>query len=78
MMMEQRQTKTLSKAESLAMLKNLLYVSIISADNDEYSEDVKQEIISRYDKYNYDSVDWRYVLEPLGDDMYKYIEILES
>jgi len=47
-------------------LKNLVFVSIISADNDEFglSEDDKQEIMRRYktDK------DWKYILEPIGDE----------
>ena len=45
---------------------NFLYISIISADNDEYglSEDDKQEIMSRYKK----SKNWEYILEPIKDE----------
>jgi hypothetical protein len=47
-------------------MKNFLFVSIISADNDEFglSEDDKQEIMRRYkiDK------DWKYILEPIEDE----------
>lgn len=44
-------------------LHNLIYVSIISADNDEFglSEDDKQEIMYRYKM----GCDWEYVLEPI-------------
>ena len=46
-------------------LKNLVYVSIISADNDEFglSEDDKQEIIARYKLGS----SWEYTLEPIKD-----------
>lgn len=47
-------------------LKNFVYVSIISADNDEFglSEEDKQEIISRYKL----SEDWDFILEPIKDE----------
>ena len=50
----------------MSELKNFLYVSIISADNDEYglSEDDKQEIMSRYKE----SKNWEYILEPIKDE----------
>lgn len=46
-------------------LRNLVYVSIISADNDEFdlSEDDKQEIITRYKLGS----TWEYTLEPIKD-----------
>ena len=46
-------------------LKNLVYVSIISADNDEFglSEDDKQEIIARHKLGS----SWEYTLEPIKD-----------
>lgn len=65
--MGQRQTRTLSEAEHRAMLKNMLLASLISADNDEYSEDTKQEIISRYNKYKDEDV-WDYILTPLSGE----------
>lgn len=45
-------------------LKNFLFVSLISVENDMLTEEVKQEILSRYseDKYN-----WEYILEPIED-----------
>jgi len=50
-------------------LKYLVYVSVISADNDEYTEDQKQEVISRYDadKKDFDHKDWKYIFEPVDD-----------
>lgn len=50
----------------MSELKNFLYVSIISADNDEFglSEDDKQEIMSRYKE----SKNWEYILEPIKDE----------
>lgn len=58
-------------------LKNLIYVSIISADNDEYglTEDDKQEIVRRYKE---DENKWDYILEPIQDESlrHKLIEIL--
>lgn len=68
----------LNNEEQLQMLKNLVFVSIISADNDEYTEDVKQEILQRHNKYKYQEEDWDYILEPLGDESYRYLEILKQ
>ena len=50
----------------LEQLKNLTYVSIISADNDEFglSEEDKQEIIYRHKLGS----SWDYVLEPIKDE----------
>ena len=47
-------------------LKNFVYVSIISADNDEFglSEDDKQEIMSRHKLGS----TWEYTLEPIKDE----------
>lgn len=60
-------------------LKNLIYVSIISADNDEYglTEEDKQEIIRRRDE---DETRWDYILEPIQDESlrYKLIEMLSK
>ena len=46
-------------------LRNYIYVSIISADNDEFglSEDDKQEIIQRHKLGS----TWEYTLEPIKD-----------
>ena len=60
-------------------LKNFIYVSLISADNDELEEDVKQEIIARYNRDS-EKQDWKYVLKPIKDEQSrnKLIELLES
>lgn len=58
-------------------LRNYIYVSIISADNDELSEDEKQQILNRY-KVN--PGDWAYILEPIKDERQRQslIEILNE
>lgn len=52
--------------KQMNQLKNLVYVSIISADNDEFglSEDDKQEIMKRYKE----SDNWGYILEPIKNE----------
>ena len=57
----------------LEELKNYLYVSIISADNDEYTEEQKQEVISRYELTK-DDPDWRFILE-LVDETGRLVEL---
>lgn len=63
---------------TLEELKNLTYVSIISADNDEFglSEDDKQEIIYRHKLGS----SWDYILEPIKDEKKrkKLIEFFDS
>ena len=62
-------------------LKYFIFASIISADNEYYTEYVKQDVISRYDKYkdcDFDSVEWEYVLEPLGEDADRYIKLMKE
>lgn len=51
---------------TLKQLKNLTYVSIISADNDEFglSEEDKQEIMYRHKLGS----SWDYILEPIKDE----------
>ena len=51
-------------------LKNLIYVSISSADNDEFglTEDDKQEIIHRR-KSN--PGEWEYIFEPIKDKKHR-------
>lgn len=53
-------------SNDLEQLKNYIYVSIISADNDEFglSEDDKQEIIERHKLGS----TWEYTLEPIKDE----------
>lgn len=52
--------------KNLEELRNYVYVSIISADNDEFglSEDDKQEIIRRRKLGS----TWEYTLEPIKDE----------
>lgn len=60
-------------------LKNFIFVSIISADNDDYPEEVKQEVIRRYHSQKGNQpLDWSVILDPLGEDKYKYMKILAS
>ena len=65
--------KTLDEKEQLELLKNFTYVSIISADNDEFglSEDDKQEIIYRHKLGS----SWDYILEPIKDEKQRKILI---
>ena len=62
----------------MSELKNLIYVSIISADNDEFglSEDDKQEIMARYKMGS----TWEYTLEPIKDEKVRkrLIELFEE
>lgn len=62
-------------------LKYFVFASIISADNDLYTEEVKQDIIRRYNAYrdkSFDETDWEYVLEPLGEDAEKYVKLMKE
>lgn len=52
--------------EELSSLKCFAFASLISADNDEYTEEVKQEILNRYHKDG--PYDWSYILEPIEDE----------
>lgn len=52
-------------------LKYFVYASIISADNDEFTEDQKQEVIRRFDLEEdvpFDDKDWKFILEPVDED----------
>jgi len=54
-------------------LKNLIFASIISAENDSLTEEVKQEIISRFNEERgknkeWKEYNWEYILEPLEDE----------
>ncbi len=60
-------------------LRCFIYVgiSILNADNDNYTEEVKQEIIRRYNsQLGNQPLDWSIILDPLGEDKYKYMKIL--
>lgn len=51
-------------------LKYFVYASIISADNDEFTEDQKQEVIARYDadEEDFDHKNWKFILENIDKD----------
>ena len=58
-------------------IKYIVLASIISADNDKYTEDIKQEVLSRMKYGNIDKLDLNWVLDPLPKaDKEKYIELL--
>lgn len=61
----------------IQQLRNFVFASIISAENDEYDEEIKQEVIHRYDLFDSDP-DWEYVLQPLGDDAHSYIDFFQG
>ena len=52
---------------ALEYFKNLVYVSIISADNDEFglTEEDKQEIIRRRELFK---DDWEMIFQPIKDE----------
>lgn len=68
--MNQRKVK---KITTMNELKNYVYVSIISADNDEFglTEDEKQEIMHRYDM----KMGWDSILEPIKDEKQRQLLI---
>lgn len=76
--------KTTEQADTAAMLKCLVFTSLISADNDEYPEDIKQEVLERhkeedvYESEISEKINWKYVFEPLGEDAKKYVKIMEA
>ena len=58
-------------------IKYIVLASIIGADNDKYTEDIKQEVLSRMKYGDIDKLDLNWVLDPLPKvDKEKYIELL--
>ena len=52
--------------ETMSSVQCLILGSIISADNDEYTEEQKQEVISRYNEAKEThKYDWCKILEPV-------------
>lgn len=47
-------------------LQRYIYSCIISADNDDYTEEQKQEVMRRY-KLTEDNPDWEFILQPVDD-----------
>ena len=74
--------------DTTEQLKNLLFVSIISADNDEYDEDTKQAILAKYsalkklngDHLNFSYTEWVDILSPIGNEqqIHRLADILKS
>ena len=51
------------------VIKYFTLASIISAENDRYTEDQKQEVIYRYElEKDQERPDWEFILEPIGPD----------
>lgn len=71
---------TIDSQDDLASVKYLILASIISADNDKYTEYVKQLVIHRYNvcKDTGGYMDWAYIFQPLGDDAAKYTELFRG
>ena len=71
----EQHNQTISQAEEAAYqmeetkndVKYLVLASIISADNDKYTEEQKQEVITRYENRDKNNPDWKYILEPVDD-----------
>lgn len=57
----------MSQQEKKDFFTNLYFGCIISADNDEFTEEEKQAIIARY-KESKDKENWEYILEPIKDE----------
>lgn len=57
-----------------------MFASLISADNDELTEETKQELIRRYEEErNKEKIDWDYIMAPMFDDeKYKTRETKEE
>ena len=50
-------------------VKSLVYASLISAENDQYTEDQKQESMYRFElEKTAPEPDWEFILEPFGVD----------
>lgn len=60
-------------------MKYLVYTSIISADNNKYTEDQKQEVITRYkaDEEDFDHKNWKFILDPV-DNTGRLAELLSK
>lgn len=65
---------------NMNQLRNFFYVSIISADNDDLTEEEKQAIIKRTDPKNLEGTDWVYALEPINDIIKraKYVKVMKD
>ena len=50
----------------LEKLKNFMFVSIISEDNEVFTEEQKQDVLRRYELTK-DDPDWQFILEPVDE-----------
>lgn len=63
--------------EIMSSVQCLILGAIISADNEEYTEEQKQNVITRYNEAGEtNKYDWNYILEPV-DDTGKLAELFE-
>lgn len=50
-------------------INNLIFASIISADNNKYTEEKKQEVMDRYTQFkDKDELDWEFILKPIDTE----------
>jgi hypothetical protein len=64
--------------ETITFTQHLLLGFIISADNEKYTEEQKQEVIKRYDEARkINKYDWNYILQPV-DDTGKLVKLLNN
>jgi hypothetical protein len=64
--------------ETITFTQHLLLGFIISADNEKYTEEQKQEVIKRYDEARkINKYDWNYILQPI-DDTGKLVKLLNN
>lgn len=62
--------------KEMEQLTCIVFASIISTDNEDYTEEVKQEMMRRYDEFKHcGNPDWAYILEPTGSDADKYLKL---
>lgn len=81
----EQQKQIISQAEeaayqiekTLSSVQCLILGSIISAENDKYTEEQKQNVITRYNEAREtNKYDWNYILEPV-DNTGKLAELFE-
>lgn len=58
-------------------IKCIIFAELISADNDKYPEEIKQQMLTRFNK-DKEHPNWEYILEPLGDEAEPYLAILNE
>lgn len=64
---EQAEEAAYQTEETKNDIKCLVLASIISAENDHYTEEQKQEVITRYENCDKSNPDWKYILEPVDN-----------